>query len=76
MPYLMDVLSPKVQLQTATLSGSPRTENDDWSTKKRLMRMMEGWNLEERIARATAILKGSGFSDNFAPYVFTFRSRF
>jgi len=30
----------------------------------------KGWDLESRIVRATAILKGSGFSNNFSPYVF------
>ena len=70
MPYLMDVLSPKnsSKLRRYLAAYEPKTR---LVYKKETNENMEGWNLEERIVRATAILKGSGFSDNFAPYVFT-----
>ncbi len=69
MPYLMDVLSPKnsSKLRRYLAAHEPKTR---LVYKKETNENMEGWTLEERIARATAILKGSGLSDNFSPYMF------
>ena len=70
MPYLMDVFSPKYssKLRRYLAAHEPKTR---LIYKKETGENEEGWDLEERIARATAILKGSGLSDNFSPYVFT-----
>ncbi|MBF8277963.1 MAG: hypothetical protein HW390_3036 [Candidatus Brocadiaceae bacterium] len=69
LPYTLDVLSPKYssKLRRYLAAHEPKTrlvyKKETWENEK-------GWNLESRIARATAILKGSGFSDNFSPYIF------
>ena len=69
LPYTLDVLSPKYssKVRRYLAAHEPKTrlvyKKETWENDK-------GWNLESRIARATAILKGSGFSDNFSPYVF------
>ncbi len=68
-PYLMDVLSPKnsSKLRRYLAAHEPKTK---LVYKKETNENIEGWTLEERIARATAILRGSGLSDNFSPYMF------
>ncbi|MDP6923778.1 MAG: putative inorganic carbon transporter subunit DabA [Candidatus Scalindua sp.] len=69
MPYLMDILLPedssKLRRYLAAYESKTRLVY-----KKETHENEEGWDLEERIARATAILKGSGLSDNFSPYMF------
>lgn len=69
LPYVLDVLSPKY-------SSKIRSYLAAYGPKTRLVYRKEnnenekGWDLQARIARATAILKGAGLSDNFSPYVF------
>lgn len=69
MPYLMDILSPKnsSKLRRYLAAHEPKTR---LVYKKETHENEQGWDLEERIARTTAILKGSGLSDNFSPYMF------
>lgn len=69
LPYILDVLSPKYssKLRRYVAAHEPKTR---LVYKKENNENEKGWDLESRIARATAILKGSGFSDNFSPYVF------
>ena len=69
LPYTLDILSPKYssRLRRYLAAHEPKTR---LVYKKENQENEKGWDLEGRIARATAILKGSGFSDNFSPYVF------
>jgi len=69
LPYTLDILSPKYssKLRRYLAAHEPKTR---LVYKKENQENEKGWDLEGRIARATAILKGSGFSDNFSPYVF------
>ncbi|MEK6729033.1 MAG: putative inorganic carbon transporter subunit DabA, partial [Planctomycetota bacterium] len=69
LPYILDVLSPKYssRLRRYLAAHEPKTR---LVYKKENKENEKGWDLESRIVRATAILKGSGFSDNFSPYVF------
>lgn len=68
-PFILDVLSPKYssRLRRYLAAYEPRTR---LVYKKENKKNEKGWDLQGRIARATAILKGAGFSDNFSPYVF------
>ena len=69
LPYTLDILSPKnnSKLRRYLAAHEPKTR---LVYKKETHENEEGWDLEGRIARATAILKGSGLSDNFSPYMF------
>ena len=69
LPYILDVLSPKYssRLRRYLAAHEPKTR---LVYKKENKENEKGWDLQGRIARATAILKGAGFSDNFSPYVF------
>ncbi len=68
-PYILDVLSPKYssKLRRYLAAHEPKTR---LVYKKENNENEKGWDLPARIARATAILKGAGLSDNFSPYVF------
>ncbi len=69
LPYLLDVLSPKYssKVRRYLAAHEPKTQ---LVYKKETHENEKGWDLEGRIARATAILKGAGLSNNFSPYVF------
>jgi uncharacterized protein YbcC (UPF0753/DUF2309 family) len=69
LPYTLDILSPKYssKLRRYIAAHEPQTR---LVYKKETRENEKGWDLEARIARAMAILKGAGFSDNFSPYVF------
>jgi uncharacterized protein YbcC (UPF0753/DUF2309 family) len=69
LPYTLDILSPKYssKLRRYLAAHEPKTR---LVYKKETQENIKGWDLEGRIARATVILKGSGLSDNFSPYVF------
>lgn len=69
LPYTLDVLSPKYssRLRRYLAAHEPKTR---LVYKKENRENEKGWDLQSRIARATAILKGSGLSDNFSPYMF------
>ncbi|MBM2833764.1 MAG: hypothetical protein HW406_925 [Candidatus Brocadiaceae bacterium] len=69
LPYTLDILSPKYssKLRRYLAAHEPKTQ---LVYKKETHENEKGWDLEGRIARATAILKGAGLSDNFSPYVF------
>lgn len=69
-PFILDVLSPKYssKLRRYLAAHKSRTR---LVYKKETHENEKGWDLQGRIARATGILKGAGFSDNFSPYVFT-----
>ncbi|BBO17790.1 conserved hypothetical protein [Candidatus Brocadia pituitae] len=68
-PFILDVLSPKYssKLRRYLATYKPKTS---LVYKKETHENEKGWDLQGRIARATGILKGAGFSDNFSPYVF------
>lgn len=69
LPYIMDILFPQYssRLRRYLAAHEPKTQ---LIYKKETGENKNGWSLEDRIVRATAILKGAGFSDNFSPYVF------
>ena len=69
LPYILDVLSPKYssRLRRYLAAHEPKTR---LVYKKETHENEKGWDLQTRIARATAILKGAGLSDNFSPYMF------
>lgn len=69
LPYILDVLSPKYssKLRRYLAAHEPKTR---FVYKKETNENEQGWDLDARIVRATAILKGAGLSDNFSPYVF------
>ncbi|GIL20226.1 MAG: DUF2309 domain-containing protein [Candidatus Jettenia sp.] len=68
-PYTLDVLSPKYssKLRRSLAAHEPKTR---LVYRKENQENEKGWDLQGRITRATAILKGSGLSDNFSSYMF------
>ncbi len=69
LPYIVDVLLPKYssKLRRYLAAHEPKTQ---LVYKKETHENEKGWDLQARITRATAILKGAGLSDNFSSYVF------